>query len=85
MEHETVTFECELNKESPATWFMKGKEIKASDTFKMTQDGRKHLLTITDTLLDMTSEISIKADKDTSKAKLTVDGTCSMCYQDGFV
>lgn len=58
---DSVKLLCEVNKDgTTATWYKDGNLLKPSDRFKVSQDGRRHVLTIKDITLEDESEYSCK-------------------------
>lgn len=56
-----VTLVCEVNKDNTsATWYKDGTALKSSPRFKISSDGRQHILAINDITLDDESQYSCK-------------------------
>lgn len=56
-----VTLVCEVNKDSTkAVWTKDGNELKPSDRFRITRDGRKHILEIHEITLEDEAQYSCK-------------------------
>ena len=71
-----MTFECELSKsEVKVDWTMDGKKIKPDKRTKVTTEGVKHQLTLTQTKVEDTAEYTAKAPDATTSAALTVKGS----------
>lgn len=76
-EKEAVEFTCELNRETPVTWYKDGKPISADDSEYVTSsEGLVHRLVISAAKLDDEAEYKLVAGPATSTAELLVDGKC---------
>lgn len=58
---DSVTLACEVNKDAvSATWYKDSNALQSSDRFRISHDGRRHVLVISDITLDDESQYSCK-------------------------
>lgn len=58
---DTVTLACEVNKDNTkAEWFKDGLPLKVNDKFRVSRDGRRHQLVISDLKLEDEAQYSCK-------------------------
>ena len=75
VEGETVSFECEVNKEnSPAMWLRDGVPITEEDGYEFICDGTKHILKIPEANIEHEAEYTVKINGCESTARLKVEG-----------
>ena len=73
-ENETVEFTCELNRETPVTWYKDGMPLTPSDSLQITSAGIIHRLVIKKAQLSDEADYKVVAGPVTSTAELLVDG-----------
>lgn len=76
MEHDTVTFTCEISKKGrkDGKWTFKGEEVTVSEKFTMDTQEYTQTLTIADVSLDDRGDVSYSIEDASTEATLLVDG-----------
>lgn len=85
-ESDTVEFTCEVNRETPVTWYKDGKPVTPADNCQISSEGLVHKLLISRAQLSDEADYKIVAGPVSSTAELLVDGkTLSTFFYSNFL